>query len=475
MILEMVGSRVLAPYLGSSIYTWTSLIGIIMGSLSIGYYYGGKIADKGATYKTLSRLILLAGILILITNLTKHIVLSVVTLVAPDIRMGSIIAGALLFVLPGVLLGMISPYAVKLRLANLSTTGSTVGNLYAISTLGSIVGTFLAGFYLISLFGTTGIIYILSITLILLSVFTYPKELSTIKFLIIFICVTFFYGGSSKLTANIKGLVDIDTDYNRVWIFPSVDKKSGKPTKVMNLNKQSASAIFLDSEELVYEYNKHFNLSGFFRPDMNSALLVGGAAYTYPVEFIKKFPNATLDVVEIDPALSELAKKYFYLKDSDRMKIYAEDGRVFLNKSDKKYNVVLMDVFNSHFSIPYHLTTVEAMQAVYNTLDDDGVVITNIISSVQGSLSGFYLAELSTYKKVFPRVLAFRVNASSEYELQNLILVGIKGDKEISLESENPELRGMLEKKIEGPLSDAAKVLTDDYAPIESFFNSSEF
>jgi spermidine synthase len=472
MILEIVGSRVYAPYLGTSIYIWTSLIGIIMGSLSIGYYFGGILADRGASYKTLSKIIFLAGCFVLLTNIIKHIVLSGAVLIYPDPKVASVFAGIFLFVLPSILLGMVSPYAVKLRLYSLTNSASTVGNLYAISTVGSIFGTFIAGFYLISFFGTTVVIYILAMVLIILAIFTYTKDKLSLKVPILSVCFALSLQGKDVLLSGVKNLVDVDTQYNRVWIYTGVDLKSKRPMRTMTLNGQNASAMFLDGDDLVFEYAKYFNLAGFFKPGLGSALLIGGAAYSYPKEFLNKFPQSTIDVVEIDPDLAGLAKKYFNLKDNERMVYYPEDGRVFLNNSGKKYDAIMLDVFNSVVSIPHHLTTVETVQNIYNRLNDGGVVLTNIISSVDGKFSRFYVAEFNTYKKIFPNVYVFKVTGTAEEDMQNLILMGLKSNDIVVFESKDPVENAMLQNRIEGPVFGEKKVLTDDYAPVESFFNA---
>jgi spermidine synthase len=473
MILEIVGSRVYAPYLGTSIYIWTSLIGIIMGSLSIGYYYGGILADRGVSYKILSKIIFSAGCFIFLTNIIKHPVLSSVVYMSPDPKTSAIFAGIFLFVVPSILLGMVSPYAVKLSLNSLDNSGSTVGNLYAISTVGSIFGTFIAGFYLISFFGTTSVIYILSIILIALSIFTYPNDKLGLKVLVLFVCLALSLQRRDLFLTVGKDFVDVDTKYNRVWIFTDVDKKSQRPVKRMILNRQNASAMFIDGEDLVFEYTKYFNLAGFFKPNLENALLIGGAAYSYPKEFLKKFPQATIDVVEIDPDLAGLAKKYFNLQDNERMVIYPKDGRTFLNSSQKRYDVVILDAFNSEISIPHHLTTVETVGKIYSMLNEGGVVITNVLSSIEGKFSGFYISEFNTYKKIFPHVYVFRVKNTLENRTQNLILVGLKSSDEVVLESKDPVEEAMLKNRIAEPVLNEKKVLTDDYAPVESFFISS--
>ena len=169
MTFELLGSRILGPYFGTSIFVWTSLIGIIMGSLSLGYYFGGKIADKNSSFKNLSLIILLSAVFIGVTILTKDYWLIFPQLIFANNQVSSIFASIVLFLPANICLGMVSPYAIKLKMNNLETSASTAGNLSAISTLGSIVGTFLSGFYLIPNFGTNKLLIIILITLIFTS------------------------------------------------------------------------------------------------------------------------------------------------------------------------------------------------------------------------------------------------------------------------------------------------------------------
>lgn len=182
MAFEIVGSRMLGPYVGTSIFVWTGIIGVILMCLSLGYYYGGKIADKKPEFKLLALIILLAGLFIGISTLIKDGLLEVLLNTFNDVKLISLLATFILFSIPSVLLGMVSPYAVRLKIKSLDKSGSTVGNLYAISTLGSITGTFLAGFYLIPSFGVIFILNQLAIILgisALLLFFVYRKTSQT--------------------------------------------------------------------------------------------------------------------------------------------------------------------------------------------------------------------------------------------------------------------------------------------------------
>ena len=173
MAFEIVGSRMLGPYVGTSTFVWTGIIGVILLCLSLGYYYGGKIADKRPDFKILALVIFIAGIFIAVSTLIKDGLLISLLEIFDDVKLVSLLASFFLFSIPSVLLGMVSPYAVRLKIKSLAKSGSAVGNLYAISTLGSITGTFLAGFYLIPSYGVIYILNLLAITLALSALLLY--------------------------------------------------------------------------------------------------------------------------------------------------------------------------------------------------------------------------------------------------------------------------------------------------------------
>src|SRR3989344_1046312 len=169
MIFELIGSRITGPYVGTSIYAWTSLIGVILASLSLGYYIGGLAADKRPETKPLATIIFLSAVAIVVAFFLKDLVSSSIILMPFSIELKSVFISIIIFAPTSVLLGMVSPYAVRLRIKDSEKAGRTVGNLYAISTLGSIFGTFLGGFYLIPNFGSNSSLFALSIILVITS------------------------------------------------------------------------------------------------------------------------------------------------------------------------------------------------------------------------------------------------------------------------------------------------------------------
>ena len=472
MIFELTGSRILAPHLGTSIYVWTSLIGIILGCLSIGYWYGGKLADKRANYQTLSLIVLLSGILLGVTTLVKEsIIIFVVNKLfsaAVGLNWSLLIVVIVLFAFPSILLGMVSPYAVKLKIKNVTSSGRTVGNLYAISTLGSITGTFLAGFVLIPKFGSTKILFLLCLTAIFVSMILYIKKLMLAKvvFLLLSAVLLFSFRSSDRV-------LDFDTQYNRVLIYNTMDRETNRKIRVMQIGFSEHSGMFLDNKtELVYEFSKYYSLAEHFFPNFKSSLMLGGAAYSYPKYYLKKYPHASLDVVEIDPKLTELAKKYFGLRNNPNLKIFHEDGRIFLNKTKKKYDIYMCDAFNSSFSIPYHLTTIETAKKVYDVLADNGVAIINVISAIEGERGELLRAIYATYREIFPQILLFpSTNVEDGDALQNIMMIALKSEEKPIFESEDSELNKYLQNLWTKNIVTDIPILTDDHAPVDHYIS----
>jgi spermidine synthase len=472
MIFEIVGSRVLGPYLGTSIFIWTSLIGIILGSLSIGYWSGGWLADRNPAFSALAWIILLGAVFIGITTLIKEPFLAHLPRLISGLKWQSVAASIILFAPASIFLGMVSPYAVRLKIKALQTSGATVGQLYAISTVGSIAGTFAAGFYLIPAIGTTNILVAITILLALVSVSLFIPDKkagnSIPPVMLIFITGYFYFADHSVA----RSYIDEDTQYSRVWIYDAVDQTTGKPIKFMRINNESSSAMFLDSEEPVFPYARYYRLAEHFTPGFRSTLILGGAAFSYPKYFLQQYPDATIDVVEIDPELTMMAREHFRLKDDPRMKIYHEDARTFLNRSDYKYDVIYGDAYKSLFTIPWHLTTVEAAEKTYSMLNEGGCVLLNIISSLEGNSSLFLQAELATYRKVFPYVFVFAVMDPADRKMvQSTILVAVKTASSPELKNDDPELSEYLQHEVSGLIKTGLPVLTDEFAPVDYYTN----
>jgi MFS family permease len=460
MVLELVGSRLVAPYLGTSIFVWTSLIGTILLSLSIGYFLGGRLADKHPEFSRLSFLLIVASILST-TILILEIFVPLIVLLPFDLRIITVIVAIMLFTPVTIILGMVSPYVARIKISSVTSSGAAIGTLYSLSTIGSIIGTFLGGFILISYFGTVTIMIGISAMLFclyLFSVLTNPKKTVHYKLIIVFI----FLFIAQILVANLDRNVvaDIDSTYNRWLVEDHIDPQSSRIIRYLKNNIFGIqSAMALDNPtELVIPYLKEFDTAAKLRPNFTTALLIGAGSYTYPTHFIVTYPQKKLDIVEIDPKLRTIAETFFSFKPTENIIIAEEDGRVFLNNNTKKYDVIFLDAFSSQLSIPHHLTTIEAVEKIHDSLSENGLVVANIISPLKGNSTDFLHAEVLTYKKVFTYVTLKQVLPNLPKErIQNVILFA--SDSPIN---EGAELAVT-------PTNAERLILTDDFAPIERY------
>ncbi len=475
MIYEIIGSRLLSPYLGASTYVWTSLIGVILGALSLGYWLGGRLADKKPDVKILASVIFLAGGAVSLTILLKDIILALIAESSAILEIKSLFAAVLLFAPASVLLGFVTPYAVKLKMSSLNDAGKTIGRLYALSTVGSILGTFSAGFFLIPFVGSEKTLYLIGVSLIGLSILLAPFALQPFNLMIL---ILFVFGiGVNELKSyyllKTDDLHDIDTEYSRVQIFNAKDNH-GNPIRAMAIDPFFVqSAIFPGSDELVFDYAKYYHLIRYFKPDFQNTLMIGGAGYSFPKDYLRTYPNAKIEVVEIDPQMTKIAKKYFRLEESPRLKIIHQDGRFFLNHAEPgKYDAVLMDAFGSLFSVPFQLTTIEAVRQINRVLNDDGIVIFNLGGAISGDASKFLQAEYQTYAQAFPQIYLFKVNADyTDTQLQNLIIVACKSKNPVKFASGDPQIADLLKHLYQPNLTAEVEILTDDRAPVE-YYNS---
>lgn len=501
MVLELTGSRVLAPYLGTSIVVWTSLIGVVLGALSLGYWWGGRLADRRPEPRLLSRLILLAAVGTLAMAGTKGFLLTFLmnrtAWGLPDLSglglalpmAGTTLAATLVLFGPAsVLLGMVSPFAVRLRMESAASSGRTAGNLYALSTLGSITGTFAAGFWLTATLGTTNIILCMAVVLVAASACVYRGDgLAKLAALVLV--------GATAVTLyawNVQyrhiGLFDLDTDYQRVLVFNSQDAASGRQMRVLTTGPEGMqSAMFIDNhQDLAVPYTRFYRLAAHFRPGAGRMLMLGGGGYSFP-KYVLSHPGEfggqpRMDVVEIDPGVTAIARGYFDWQGDPDVRVFHEDARRFLIQVQAKapagadaYQVALVDVFTSHYSVPFHLATRETVQSLANLLDPEGVVLVNCISAAEGPRNTFYRALLATYRSVFPRVESFLVLKPGEpTEFQNILLVAFKSPAAPALTSPEPDLQAMLAARYEPgpPRPGDPPVLTDEFAPVDHYLLS---
>ena len=469
MILELIAARVLSPYVGSSNLIWTTIIGIMLTSMSIGYWFGGKMADKNKEndIKILSNYLLISAIATSIIPILEVVFIDVLSQLSSNLILVAIICATVTFGIPSFLLATVSPIAVKIKNNNMDHIGATSGKISSLSTIGSIFGTFFAGFILIPNLGVRNIILGCSILLWILSVYLFNKKdkkyyILMIVELLIIIGLNVL-GGYLFQVRNTEITRDVDSEYSRIWV---TNLDVGETTyKTLQVDTGLESYINQETGEMGATYLYYYDLFEYYDKEANDALMIGGAAYTYPMHYLKKYQNKTIDVVEIDEKMTQIAEEEFGLdKNNPNLGLITQDGRSYLNYNEKKYDTVFIDAFKG-LNAPFELTTYEAMQKVYNSLDENGTVITNIISAIEGDDADFIKYEYSTYKAVFDDVKVYQVNSNhSPEEKQNLILVGIKGNGNINTDKEE-EYGELLSNEIKDFTSDKP-VITDDYAPI---------
>lgn len=476
MILELVASRVLAPFFGTSNLVWTSVIGIILLSSSIGNYIGGIIADKKNVSSKFKAILLFSFLTIIVIPFVQVKILTAISTIFSDIKVGAILATVLLFFIPSLLVGVLSPIILKLKLDSIDSAGKTSGKISAISTIGGIVGTFFGGFYLIPNFGSIHILFVLALSFIYLIPLvdfklTFKSAGAIVLTTVVCLIIMNYNMDMNEITGvQVKndiidsGSVSYDTQYGRVLIYNAM--RGDDEVRVLNIDSGFESATFINKEkrnELVFEYTKYYDLMFKANIDIKDTLMIGGAGYNYPKYFISHYQDKTMDVVEIDGEITEIAKEYFYLNDlireykleeNKRLGLITDDGRVYLNQNTKKYDAILNDAFAGN-SPAKTLTTKEAAERIKASLNTNGVYLTNIISALEGEESKFIKAEVNTLKQVFKNVYIVPCYDVDPNEPQNTMVIASDDDL-------------VLDKTYKYEIEENEIILTDDYCPVDT-------
>ena len=469
MVLELVAARVLSPYVGSSNLIWTSIIGIMLVFMSLGYWAGGKIADKKHDINDLSQFILISAITTSIIPILETIIVNNLAQVIEQLIIVAIISAIFIFGIPSFMLATASPIAVKLKNEEEKKVGSVSGKISSLSTIGSIFGTFFAGFVLIPNVGVSNIIIGSSILLLMLSILIHPKKdkkyvisMIIVTLVIILLCLT---GKYLFKIAHPDVIKDEDSEYSRIWV-KDIKVADNVSYKTLQVDTELESYMNEQTGEMGAKYLGYYDLFEYYNKNAKDALLIGGAAYTYPKHYLKRYDDKKIDVVEIDPKMTQIAEEEFDLDvNNPNLGIYHQDGRSYLNYSKNKYDVIMIDAFTGR-NVPFELTTYEAMCNAKRMLNEGGIVMTNVISSLEGKDSKFIKHEYATYKKVFDDVKLFMVNTQDKNQVQNLILIGIKGETNID-NSKEEKYQVLLETEVKDFESDS-QISTDDFAPIGS-------
>ncbi len=474
MVLEMAGSRVVAPYLGTSLIVWTSLIGIIMASLSLGYWAGGVVSDRNPRPAPLAKIIAAAAAATVLLAVAANPLLRALATSLRNVYLASVVASICLFALPSFLLGMVSPFIVRLAIQNMGSAGSTVGRFSALSSAGSILGTFLGGFVLISFLASQTILFLVAAVLAAVALMLYRPSRKAVLPLAVVALGFGVLSEMGEMPMKLDG-TQIDTRYNTIRIV-DLDRTgfgTWRPIRMLQTDPMGAqSLMYLDApNELYSDYTKFYDLAFHYKPDAKRVLMLGGGGYCVPKHLGATRPDVELDIVELDPGITAAARTYFELKDRPGQRVFHEDARMFLNREANgdgaKYDAVFGDVFGSSYSIPFHLTTAECMQRIRDLLKPDGVFVVNIIAAIDGELFGGIYASVAA---AFPRVLIFPATyPNSDSIKQNVMIVALADAATPDREAENAWVAALLKHRWTKPYAPRVAAFTDAFAPVEKY------
>ena len=473
MTVELLASRIVAPIIGNSVFTWTSVIGTTLLGLSIGSYIGGKIADKYNNDKPLPLSFLISAILVFIVSyLTKNVVFIINS--TDSILLINLYVSLYLFLPSALVLGTIQPIILKKYADNITNIGKEYGLLSTFWSLGSILGVFMSGFYFVSHIGSLQTLQIISLTLSVLGlIFSYKdrKICSVIAlFLVIFCVVSFLIPQARVKDKNL--LFEKETDYYKIRIadrnLPLYDD-----TRFLFLDIDSHNVIAKNKE--IDSYTKIAPIFSKINKNLNKILIIGAGAYELPKDFKENYKNSEITVIEVDPEIENVGELYFGLK-PDEIKTEVTDARIFVTETDQKYDLIFGDAYNSFISVPWYLLTDEFNKKIDEKLTGNGIYALNFIGKIDGEGSELAKSIATTFKKTFENIIVIHYGLAPS-SIQNIVLIGVKGDVNIQdiikkISSAYPKYSNKILSCDETEkLTTSGSVLTDNFSPIEKLMN----
>jgi spermidine synthase len=509
--VEIAASRVLAPYFGNSLFVWGALIGVVLTGLSVGYWLGGLAADRVPAPALMIAVMGLGAGSVLAVPLIDDSVLEAVVEWDPGPRANPLVAAVLLFGVPSVVLAAVTPIAVRLLARSVETLGATAGRLFAISTAGSIVGTFATAFWLVPELGIDQLLAFAAATLFLAATLFAVSERLWALGLAVAVALTVSTATAFSLAPETGGRLSasearnwsplyrrqgegarrepvdfgsgVDVVYRKQSRYHQIAVVDEGDSRYLRFDSSFQSGMYLnDPYRTRFGYTDYLQLSLAYNPGARRILFVGLGGASAPKRMWRDFPELEIEVAELDPAVVDVARRFFALREDGRLKVTAEDGRRFLARRDDRWDAIIVDAYFSD-SIPFHLTTREFLELVRSRLEPGGVVLANVIGSLRGEGSQLFRALWRTYGTVFPTVVVHPVldSADDPESILNLILVAtdgaapnrpfltsrwrdIRGDHPRA-----PDLTRAIANRRLGPFpTDDVPVLTDDYAPTDA-------
>ncbi|WP_455198742.1 fused MFS/spermidine synthase [Kaarinaea lacus] len=471
LVLEIVAGRLIAPYVGVSIYSWTSIIGVILAGLSLGNWMGGRWADRQGGEKAVGLVLVLAAIFCIVSLFMLTIVAPVLKGSELDLISASFIYVLSMFFIPAVLLGVVTPLLTTLALGLDKRIGHIVGRMHALAALGSILGTFITGYWLVQYFGSRTVVVASAVCLLLLAIpYLRKLTLKTTTTLVIALMATILL---TQMRDGFSSPCHWESSYFCLRVEDASSSEYGSAKALIldhllhGINHEDEPDLLISPyvhlmDELVRTYMGDVVDSGL------SYFFAGGGAYTQPRAVRAMYPNAKVTVAELDPQVTATAKAALYL-DASGMDIYHTDARVVLSHSQQQYDVVITDVFHD-ISVPYHMITREFAQAVKQNMREEGIYLMNIIDQFPDPQ--LVKSLLKTLKTEFRHVgiwlerppdkvtrVTYVISASNDHPFPDVVYSSNGFDRRW-LKINKPLLMA-------GTSLDDLPVLTDDYVPVE--------
>lgn len=488
--VELSAGRLMDPFFGNSLVIWASIIGLMLLYLTVGYFVGGRWADRDPRQSTLFQITAWGAFLVGLVPFVATPVLrwSVQGFANYDVGIlaGSLIGVLVLFSLPITLLGTVSPFAIRLALSDVEHGGHTAGSIYGLSTLGSLLGTFLPVLVLIPTLGTRLTFFTFSIVLLTISLgglfLTRPRRAWAYAAMPVVLVGLNLLGQAGPIKPTPGLVYEAESSYNYIQVIEESDGAGGT-WRALQLNEgQGIHSVYNPNYpdfplvDGVWDYFlvvPYFNNPPFAEDDVNRLLVIGSAAGTISKAYSHIYGPIPIDGVEIDPGIVEAGRRWFDMNEPN-LTVYAQDGRYFLANTAKTYDVIAVDAYRPPY-IPFHLTTREFFQEIYDHLNEDGVTAINA-----GRTSTDYsLVEVlgATMKTVFPNVYVLDVPGYGS-SLGNSLVVATKQPTQIDnfrlnvTQLRHPLLRIVADRSLRTriwelkPTGDSL-VFTDDKAPVE--------
>jgi spermidine synthase len=407
MAFEILSARLLSPHFGSSVYVWGSVISVFLAAMSLGYWWGGRLADRSPSLVVLGTLLLVAGLCMAWIGFAGQPLIAVVAEKTGSSPWGTLLAAGLLFGPATVLLATVSPFAIKLATRDVSGLGKTAGRLYAISTIGSLAGTLICTFVLIPLLRIELILGLLLAVTAITGCAALAEQLGKQKLRAV-LAVSLL--AAAVATARPAVIKDKSLLFKRMTPYQTLIVEEHDGVRYLKSDRVQHSSVRLsDGLPVSRSYPRFAAGALLLQPELESLLVVGMGAGNVGTYLRSQLPELAVDYVDIDPAIPDAARQFLLFEEAAGIEVHVDDGRRFLAASQKQWDYIYVDTYIGN-SIPFHLCTVEFFREVDRHLAPGGVVGINLSSSLDRP---FARAMLRSVSEVFPSVYVVSVQSST--------------------------------------------------------------